>query len=201
VFCGLRHVRAAMMLRHRLMAGDVLCWAVLRDRGGRGFRHEDPRAKFRTIHIGRLCAGQGWRQQHEGRSGEQCETFHDDPAFLNECFTSIVRTHDVSRQQGSHAEDERRCRSSDRGAAMERERMRRSKQRQCTRPGRVKWRHGVENGSRVLANERVVSDKGSTFGPYGYYGRRPVPHRFVMTGASCCLVFSAPRVTYGRKHR
>ena len=190
------------MLRHRLMAGDVLCWAVLRDCGGSGFGHEDPRAKLRTIHVRRLCAGQGWRQQHEGCGDEECEAFHDDPAFLNECFTSN-RAH--ARREpsagGSHAEDERRCRSSDRGGAMERERMRRSKQRRCTRPGRVKWRHGVENGSRVLANERVVSDKGSTFGPYGYNGRRPVPHRFVMTGASCCLVFSAPRVTHGRKHR
>ena len=102
MFCRLRHARAAVMLRHRLMAGDVLSWGVLRDRSGSRFRRENPRAKLRTIHVGRLCAGQGWDQQHEGCSDGQCEAFHDDPAFLNESFTRIVRTRDVSRQQAVH---------------------------------------------------------------------------------------------------
>jgi len=172
------------MLRHRLVPGDVFSRGVRHDRCLSRLRHKDPRAKFRAIHVRRLCAGHRWHQQREGRGCKECEAFHDDPAFLSG-YCTVSRAHarrePVSRRV-LHAQDERRCWRSQNGALMEGAEAvrRRGRQHRC-RSGCRQMLHGVESGSRVLANEPVVGDDGSASGPLGNEGGRPVPHGFVMT--------------------
>jgi hypothetical protein len=73
-----------MMLRHRLVTGDVLTGRLRCDDARRRLRHKDPGAKFRTIDVWRLRTGHGWHEERNCRDGEKSrEAFHDDPALLD----------------------------------------------------------------------------------------------------------------------
>src|SRR5688572_31357428 len=112
MYRGLRHACAAIADGHRLVTSDGLSRRARRSDGGGGrFRHWNPAAKLRTIDKGGLRAGHRRDEERTRRNSEKSEAFHDDPAFLNGCFTTNrahARPESVSGRV-LHAQDEWRC--------------------------------------------------------------------------------------------